>query len=119
VGLTTQPPSFADYLEIWEPQPPGNQQFHKISSFIDLFIVHDPSEGSQEPSVGRQIRFDISYPKTHRHKHTGRNDFINLLFSLLRKEICQSSSFVRIIFPCKQHLSGMMNASTYSGFLIS
>jgi len=24
VGLTTLPPSFADYLEIWEPQPPEN-----------------------------------------------------------------------------------------------
>ena len=24
VGLTTLPPSCADYLEIWEPQPPGN-----------------------------------------------------------------------------------------------
>ena len=24
VGLTTLPPSFADFLEIWEPQPPGN-----------------------------------------------------------------------------------------------
>jgi len=23
VGLTTLPPSCADYLEIWEPQPPG------------------------------------------------------------------------------------------------
>ena len=23
VGLTTLPPSFADCLEIWEPQPPG------------------------------------------------------------------------------------------------
>jgi hypothetical protein len=22
VGLTTLPPSFADFLEIWEPQPP-------------------------------------------------------------------------------------------------
>jgi len=24
VGLTTLPPSYADCLEIWEPQPPGN-----------------------------------------------------------------------------------------------
>jgi len=24
VGLTTLPPSCADCLEIWEPQPPGN-----------------------------------------------------------------------------------------------
>jgi len=24
VGLTTLPPSCADYLEIWEPQPPGS-----------------------------------------------------------------------------------------------
>ena len=24
VKLTTLPPSCADYLEIWEPQPPGN-----------------------------------------------------------------------------------------------
>jgi len=23
VGLTTLPPSYADCLEIWEPQPPG------------------------------------------------------------------------------------------------
>ena len=23
IGLTTLPPSFADCLEIWEPQPPG------------------------------------------------------------------------------------------------
>ena len=23
VGLTTLPPSCAEYLEIWEPQPPG------------------------------------------------------------------------------------------------
>jgi len=23
VGLTTLPPSRADYLEIWEPEPPG------------------------------------------------------------------------------------------------
>jgi len=23
VGLTTLPPSCADYLEIWEPKPPG------------------------------------------------------------------------------------------------
>jgi hypothetical protein len=23
VGLTTLPPSCADYFEIWEPQPPG------------------------------------------------------------------------------------------------
>ena len=26
VGLTTLPPSCADCLEIWEPQPPGNPQ---------------------------------------------------------------------------------------------
>jgi hypothetical protein len=25
IGLTTVPPSCADYLEIWEPQPPGTQ----------------------------------------------------------------------------------------------
>jgi hypothetical protein len=23
IGLTTLPPSFANYIEIWEPQPPG------------------------------------------------------------------------------------------------
>jgi hypothetical protein len=27
VGLTTLPPSCADCLEIWEPQPPGTLKF--------------------------------------------------------------------------------------------
>jgi len=27
VGLTTLPPSSADCLEVWEPQPPGNVRF--------------------------------------------------------------------------------------------
>ena len=29
VGLTTLPPSCADCLSIWEPQPPGNPRFNR------------------------------------------------------------------------------------------
>jgi hypothetical protein len=41
VGLTTLPPSFADYLEIWEPQPPGTlwDCFILIISFLRRKVV--------------------------------------------------------------------------------
>jgi len=39
VGLTTLPPSFADFLEIWEPQTPGPSGPVQASSGIALHLL--------------------------------------------------------------------------------
>jgi hypothetical protein len=38
VGLTTLPPSCADCLKIWEPQPPGNRRASQGLQ-LDCFII--------------------------------------------------------------------------------
>ena len=45
IGLTTLPPSCADCLEIWEPQPPGTLRACKGIAFtmIDYFYGHTSS----------------------------------------------------------------------------
>jgi len=39
LGLTTLPPSCADYLEIWEPQPPGTLRYNGIALFFQQSLV--------------------------------------------------------------------------------
>jgi hypothetical protein len=38
-GLTTLPPSCADCLEIWEPQPPGTLRACNGIAFFILFVM--------------------------------------------------------------------------------
>jgi len=40
VGLTTLPPSCADCLEIWEPQPPGTLTLLELYLLSLIFMLH-------------------------------------------------------------------------------
>jgi len=53
VGLTTLPPSCADCLEIWEPQPPGTLRAVRACNGIALPLP-------LRHSVSPRLRFEIT-----------------------------------------------------------
>jgi len=57
VGLTTLPPSRADCLEMWEPQPPGTLR--------DCFTFIKHHDILPSPSLFSNSRFSRGFPTTY------------------------------------------------------
>jgi len=69
VGLTTLPPSYADCLEIWEPQPPGT--LRDCRGPEGLYLL----EGMKIP-YSLVFSFSVCYSEVH--------SILHWIFSLLR-----------------------------------
>ena len=64
LGLTTLPPSCADCLEIWEPQPPGNLRPCPSLQW-DCFMEHNEMMTGVKRSIRRKICSSPTLPTTN------------------------------------------------------
>ena len=57
MGLTTLPPSYADCLELWEPQPPGTLRACPGLSWVcftfTVIVMYMKGKGTRGGTVGR------------------------------------------------------------------